>query len=452
MAVDEGAPFRHAIDWQSDAFYDREALDAEMRRVFDICHGCRRCFSLCDSFPRLFDLVDESETGEMDSVSSNDFKPVVDACTLCDMCFMTMCPYTPPHEWNLDFPHLMLRYRAVERREGKHATDASPRLAETDQNGRMGRYFAPLMNWGAKRDNKLTRPLMEKFAGIDRTADLPPFHTNTLVKRARANKLSVNKDAPAFGRKAVIYATCFSNYNRPEIGEAARAVLAHNGVETEVIYPECCGMPQLEQGDLARVAGKAKTIAATLNPWIDKGYDIVALVPSCALMLKLEWPLIEPDHEPVKKLAEHSFDITEYVVDIARKEGLAEGLKPLGGDVTLHMACHARAQNVGRKAADMLALVPDTDVDVIERCSGHGGSIGVTKTFHETAVKVGRPVARKAIEGANQYVASECPLAGRHIVDVMRREAEQKELGTAPLPANGESQHPIELFAQAYGL
>src|SRR5207302_9079754 len=176
---------------------------------------------------------------------------------------------------------------------------------------------------------------------------------------------------------AVLYATCFVNYNNPSIGEATRAVLARNGVETEVVYPRCCGMPQLEQGDLAAVAASARRVAASLGAWIDKGYDIIALVPSCALMLKFEWPLIVPDDPAVQKLATATFDTAEYLVDIARKEGLAPGLRPLGGDVTLHIACHARAQNMGPKAADLLRLIPETPVNVIERCSGHGGPWGV---------------------------------------------------------------------------
>jgi len=458
MAVDPNAPTRHPVAWREPEFFDEQALDTELRRVFDICHGCRRCFSLCASFPRLFDLVDDSETGEVDGVASADFESVANACTLCDMCFMTMCPYTPPHEWNVDFPHLMLRYRAKQFQDGKAPTSASPRLSETDKNGRLARFLAPLMNWGAKQNNRLTRPLMEKVAGIDRNARLPQYHNPSLVRRARRNPLEVNRAAPATGRKVALYATCFANYNAPAIGEAARAVLAHNGVESEVVYPRCCGMPQLEQGDIARVVKEARKTAADLTKWIDKGYDIVALAPSCALMLKLEWQLLVPGDAVIERLAAHSYDITEYIVGIARKEGLAEGLKPLEGGVTLHMACHARAQNVGQKAAEMLKLLPDTETKVIERCSGHGGSIGVTSDFHATALKVGKPAARRALEAGNHYVTSECPLAASHLVAGMEGLATTKNKDGSEneysqnLPEAGRAYHPIELFAQAYGL
>ena len=436
------APERHPIPWREADFHDRQKLDEELRRVFDICHGCRRCFNLCDVFPRLFDLIDGGDTGELDGVSSGDFKGVVDACTLCDMCFMTKCPYVPPHEFNLDFPHLMLRYRAVEAKEGKVGF-AARQLAKTDRNGRLGCSVAPLANWATDRGNRLTRPLMEAAAGIHREAELPKFHRPTLADRPAP--APVNRDAPAFGRKAVIYATCFGNYNGPDIGVAARAVLAANGVETEIVYPACCGMPQLESGDIAGVAETACAVAAELRGWIDKGYDVVSLVPSCSLMLKFEWPLIMPGDDNVIRLSRATFDISEYVVGIARKEGLARPLKPLDGDVAVHIACHARAQNMGRKAVEMLALVPDTKVSVIERCSGHGGAWGIGKDMFPVALKTGRPVARQAAGTKAAFIVSECPLARAHIVQGMER----LDGGG---PAVDGAQHPIQLIALASGL
>jgi glycerol-3-phosphate dehydrogenase subunit C len=438
------APTRHPIRWQDEDFYDPQKLDAELRRVFDICHGCRRCFNLCDSFPRLFDLIDESETGELDAVDSANFKPVADACTLCDMCFMTKCPYVPPHEFDLDFPHLMVRYRAVEKKQGK-VPFAARQLTETDRNGKLAAPVAPLANWATKCGNTLTRPVLESVAGVHRDAHLPRYHGKTFALRARKETPEVNRSAPAFGRKAVLYATCFINYNNPDIGAAARSVFARNGVETEVVYPSCCGMPQLEHGDLARVAANARKIAAELKPWIDKGYDIVSLVPSCSLMLKFEWPLIEPEDDNVTALSQATFDVAEYVVDMARKEGLADGLKPLDGGVTMHIACHARAQNMGQKATEMLKLLPDTEVKVIERCSGHGGSWGIMKDNFEVALKVGRPVARQAAENKSAFVVSECPLARDHVVQGMER----LDGGAAPVET---VQHPIELIARAYGV
>ncbi|MBU0725624.1 MAG: glycerol-3-phosphate dehydrogenase [Alphaproteobacteria bacterium] len=438
------APTRHPIAWTDPDFYDEAKLDAEMHRVFDICHGCRRCFNLCDSFPRLFDLIDESATGELDSVKSEDFKPVVDACTLCDMCFLTKCPYVPPHEFNLDFPHLMLRYRAVE-----HKKQGTPfvlkQVTETDRNGKMAAPVAGIANWATDTKNGLARGAMEKIAGIDKRADLPKFHAKTFTRAAKSDVPVVNTAAPAYGRKAALYATCFVNYNNPDTGMAARRVLAKNGVETEVVYPSCCGMPQLEQGDIAAVAEKARNVAREMKPWVEQGYDIVSLTPSCTLMLKFEWPLILPDDEDVKRLSAATKDISEYIVDIAKKEGLAEGIQALDGGVTVHIACHARAQNIGQKAAEMLRLIPETKVSVIERCSGHGGSWGIFKENYDIALKIGKPVSRQALKDANKYVVSECPLAGMHILQGMEAIDEK-----AAVPA--KSEHPVELFAKAYGL
>jgi glycerol-3-phosphate dehydrogenase subunit C len=438
------APTRHPIRWQDPDFTDRAKTEAEMERVFDICHTCRRCFNLCDSFPRLFDLIDNSKTGELDSVPKSEYAQIADACTLCDMCFMTKCPYVPPHEFNVDFPHLMLRYRAVEQKEGK-VPWARAQLGKTDRNGRLAAPVAGLANWASDERNSLTRPILEKAAGVDRHAALPQYNGRTFMMRTRKNPPARDASAPAAQRKAVLYATCFANYNNPGIGEATRAVLAKNGVETEAVYPQCCKMPQLEAGDLAVVAQAAREVAAELGTWIDKGYDIVALVPSCALMLKFEWPLVVPGDETVLKLARATFDVAEYVVDIAKKEGLAPGMSPLGGDVTLHLACHARAQNMGPKAAEMLRLMPEAKVNVIERCSGHGGSWGVMKENFETAIKVGRPVARQALREPTPFLAAECPLAGLHIKQGMEALAKDERVPD-------RSHHPIELLARAYGL
>ena len=437
------APIRHPLDWENPDFYDEAKLDEEMRRVFDICHGCRRCFNLCDSFPRLFDLVDESKTGELDSVDSKDFKKVVDACTLCDMCFLTKCPYVPPHEFNLDFPHLLLRYRAVEvRKNGVGAADRA--LTETDRNGKWATLISGAVNW-ATRVGSPVRGLEEKFAGIDKNAELPEYASQTLDARAKANPPARNDAGPAKARKVALYATCYGDYNDTSIGMAALAVLAKNGVEAKVVHPACCGMPKLEQGLIGEVAEAARKVAAAFAPYIDEGYDIVAPVPSCALMLKFEWPLILPNDESVKRLAAATFDLSEYIVDIARKEGLAEGMQPIEGGVAFHMSCHSRAQNFGQKGAELLNLIPQADVAVVERCSGHGGAWGYKKGNFETAMKVGKPAMRQLNTAGKKHVVSECPLAGIHL-----------EQGIAALGAEAPKPervgHPIVLMARAYGV
>jgi glycerol-3-phosphate dehydrogenase subunit C len=355
------------------------------------------------------------------------------------MCFMTKCPYVPPHPFQLDFPHLMLRHRAAEAKAGKKDFVAR-QLAEMDRNGAMAVPLSPLVNWGAKKSNALTRPVMDNLAHIDRDANLPAFASQTFLRTDKKTPGTVNAAAPAYGkRKAAIYATCFVNYNKPDTGMAARAVLNHLGIETKVSYPGCCGMPFLEQAEMARVAAQARKVSAELVKLIDEGYDIVAPTASCGLMLKFEWALVVPDDENVKRVAKSVFDIDEYVVSIAKKEGLPPGLKPLPEGVTVHLACHARAQNMGPKAAEMLRLIPETPVDVIERCSGHGGTFGVVKPTHAVAVKVGKPVFRAAAQKPRGHIVSDCPLAAQHIVANVEGPVKEPE-------------HPIQIMAQAYGL
>ena len=442
------APIRYPLDWHSEEFYDRAALDEEARRQYDVCHGCRRCFNLCDSFPRLFDLIDESESGELDTVSSDDFGPIIDGCTMCDMCFMTKCPYVPPHEFNLDFPHLMLRYRAVELKEKGKAPFTQNQLAQMDRNGSLAEKVSGLANWGSSKGNALTRPVMSATLGIDKNVELPKFTGETFMKRAEKSakngELEPNKEGTAQDRKALIYATCSVNYNNPGVGEAALKVLTHLGVSVKTDYPGCCGMPYLEQGNLEKVAQNAASVSAALRPYIDEGYDILTLTASCGLMFKFEWPLIVPDNEDVKALSAATRDISEYIVQIADKHGLPDGLQTIEGGVQVHLACHARAQNMGPKSADLLRLIPDADIGVIERCSGHGGTFGVMKDTHELAVKVGKPVARNVAKSEAKTIVSDCPLAAKHIVQGV----EYLDL-SAKLP---EAAHPVEVFARAYGL
>ena len=433
------APMRHPIAWQDDAFYDEAALDAELNRVFDICHGCRRCFNLCDSFPTLFDLVDEAPNESVEDLSAADKKAVVDECTLCDMCFMAKCPYVPPHEFDLDFPHLMLRYRAVEHRKGMTSLPDKA-LAETDRNGKLATLVPGIVNWASKEGSPL-RPLMEKAGGIDRRAHLPSF-ADTPLTHQQALVPPPNPDGPAFGKKVALYASCYGNFNDQTPGLAAIKVLAHNGVAVKIAYPECCGMPKFENGDLPAVAGAAERVAAHFAEMIAEGFDVVPLTTSCALMLKFEWPLLHPGHDAVAALAAATYDLSQYIVALAKETGLTP-ISEMQAKVGVHFACHARAQNMGPKAMEMLKLIPGMTPQMTERCSGHGGKWGIFAENFDTAVKVGRPAARNLVKDAPDYVVSECPLAGPHLKQVM-------ELSGLDAP-DERFGHPIELLAKAYG-
>lgn len=428
------APTRHPLDLEDPDFYNLDKIEEEMRRVSDICHTCRRCFNLCNSFPVLFDKIDEGATGEVESLTMDDFTQVVDNCTLCDMCYMVKCPYVPPHSFNIDFPHLMLRFKAALRKNGKLPM-IPQEISKIDRNSKIMGPLSKFINWATDEENKTARSIIEKTAGIHKAAKIPKIAKTTLI--AQKNDYPANPDAPAFGfKKAVVYTTCFMNYNSPDVGHKLLTLLAHFGVEIELAYPGCCGMPLLEQGNLDGVASSAKRISAHLSSF-EK--DIIALVPSCALMLKSEWPLLLTDNAQVLKTSKTTFDIAEYLMNITRDFGAPEGMKPLDNkDVTLHLSCHSRAQNMGQKAAQLLNLIPNTTVHIIERCAGHGGSWGMMVDHFDVAMKIGKPVFDKATQiGAT--IASECPLAKDHIAQ-----------GTKD--ANLRTCHPLELLLESYGL
>jgi len=331
----------------------------------------------------------------------------------------------------------MLRARAAQNANGEVPWVAK-QIRKTDRNGRLASSVAWLANWVTRTGNWFTRQVLQAFAGIHRRARVPKYHAKTLMRRAK----DWAKPTTAPARKVVLFATCSGNHNNPEVGVATHAILAKAGVEVAVANPGCCGMPQLELGDIAAVAQSAEKVSAELGKWIADGYDVVALTPSCALMLKFEWPLILHDHAGVKILAAATSDAAEYIVDLVKSGDLPGDMALLDGSVALHLACHARAQNMGPKAADLLELIPDSDVTVIERCSGHGGAWGMEVKNFPVALKIGKPVARKAVEIKAKFVASECPLAGDHIAQGM------EELD--PSTSVPRAWHPIELFAMSY--
>jgi Fe-S oxidoreductase len=435
------APTRHPLDWKSETFYDEDNLLAELERVFDLCHGCRRCVSLCQSFPTLFDLVDESETFEVDGVDKQDYWKVVDHCYLCDLCFMTKCPYTPPHEWNLDFPHLMLRAKALKhKRQGAGFRDRL--LTSTDL---MGSALArPVIATIVNSINKVTplRKLLDKSMGISHRAWLPEYSGKTMRQRlARQGKLT-NAEPQATSKttgKVTLYTTCYGNYSEPHLGEDIFAVYKHNGIEMTLAQMEkCCGMPKLELGDLQTVEKAKDANIPNLARLVDEGFDIIAPVPSCTLMFRQELPLMFPNDKDVQKVSKAFFDPFEYLM-LRHKEGkLNTDFRHSLGKISYHAACHQRVQNMGQKTRELLSLIPDTDVQIIERCSGHDGTYAVKSEFRAASEKIVRPVVRQINEATPDHYGSDCPMAGHHIENSL--ENRQK------------TEHPISLLRKAYGL
>src|SRR5262245_51992613 len=278
------APTRHRIDWQSPEYYDEGKLFEELERVYDICHGCRRCVSLCTSFPTLFDLVDASETLEVDGVKKDDYWKVVDQCYLCDLCYMTKCPYVPPHPWNVDFPHLMLRAKAVKYKKGE--TNLRDKLlSSTDALGKLASIPVVVQMVNTANRMPVARKVMESWLGIDKERVLPEYTSAKFRGRARPNAafpVRAGKNAPG---KVAIFSTCYVNYNEPGIGQDLLAVLAHNEIPAIVVEKEnCCGMPKLELGDLDAVERLKNGNIPVLTKLAHEGYAILTAIPSCTLM------------------------------------------------------------------------------------------------------------------------------------------------------------------------
>ena len=441
------APTRHPLAWKTAEFNDQHALDTELARIFDICHGCRRCVSLCGAFPTLFDLVDNGPTGEVDGVPREKYKDVVDQCYLCDMCYMSKCPYVPPHPWNVDFPHTMLRAKAVYFRT--HASPATDRfLTSTDKVGRLAGIPVVTQAVNVVNQGAPARVMMEKVFDVDRKAWRPDFATKKFRSAARSNSSAAVRDGAKTPGKVAIYSTCYVNYNEPGIGHDLLAILDHNGIPYHIVAKEvCCGMPKLEIGDLESVERLKNINIAPLAALARDGYAILAAIPSCTLMYKQELPLMFPDDVDVQLVKKAMWDPFEYLVARRRDGLLKDDFKQPLGTVSYHVPCHSRVQNVGRKTEEMLKSLPNTTVNTVERCSGHSGIWGTRKEFHAMAMKIGKPVFRNMAAVGPDYVSSDCQLAGHHIAQGIEQFAREALEGKAPKVA-----HPITLLRIAYGI
>lgn len=436
------APTRHPLDWRDPDFYDQTAIDAELSRVFDICAGCRRCVALCGAFPTLFDLVDATDSGEAHDVDHSAFPKVVDQCYLCDLCYMTKCPYVPPHPWNVDFPHLMLRAKAARYQRGEVAL-RDRLLSNTDALGHFAGIPIVTQAVNAVNETKPARAAMERALGVDRNAWLPSFATRKFRPHAKRSPEAPVREGERTPGKVAVYATCYVNFNEPGIGHDLLAVLEHNGIPYELVEKEaCCGMPLLEQGNLAGVAAKKEKNIPTLVRYAREGFALMAAIPSCVLMYKQELPLMFPDDADVRAVAEAFWDPFEYLVSRHKDGLLRTDFTQALGTVSYHVPCHGRVQNLGRKTYDALSLVPGTVLKVVERCSGHAGTFGVKKEFHETAMRIGKPVFKAMSEPSPAYIASDCQLAGHHIAQGIEE---------AGLP-HAELAHPLTLLRKAYGI
>jgi Fe-S oxidoreductase len=435
------APTRHPLDWKSAAFYDEGKAFEELERVFDICHGCRRCVNLCTAFPTLFDLVDASSTLEVDGVPKSSYGKVVDQCYLCDTCYMTKCPYVPPHPWNVDFPHLMLRAKAIKFRKGE-TSFRDRMLSSTDAMGKLNTIPIVVQAVNALNKNSAFRSILDGTLGVHRDRELPEYAARKFRSSFQESKSFPVKEGKNTPGKVAIFSTCYVNYNEPGMGHDLLAVLAHNEIPYVLVEKEaCCGMPKLELGDLESVRSLKEINIPGMAKLAREGYALFTPIPSCTLMFKQELPLMFPADADVQAVKESMFDPFEYFVLRAKDGLLKKDFKAKLGKVSYHVPCHSRVQNVGQKTREMLQMIPDTTVTTVERCAGHDGTWGVKKEYFEASMKIGRPVFRQMAAAGPDWISSDCPIAARHISQGIRQEAKAS-------PAA----HPLTLLRKAYGL
>jgi len=415
------------------AYHDEADLRAELTRVYDLCHGCRLCLSLCPSFPTMFNLIDARD-GDVAALTTTEQDQVVDECYQCKLCYVK-CPYVPPHEWQLDFPRLMLRAAAL-RPKSLREKLATQVLARTDQSGKLASLTAPLSNAALGRPGSPVRRLMDRTVGIAAERILPPYarvRFSTWFKRRTDRPLGRNEQ----GRVAV-FATCLVEYQNPAVGQDLVKVYEHNGIRCEL--PEgasCCGAPWLHSGEFDAFRKQAAKNVGVLAKAVREGKDIVVPQPTCGYVLKRDYPeyLKTPEAELV---GSHTYDAAEYLWKLHREDG-TELDTDFKGNVpattAYHVPCHLQAQNIGLRSRDLIKLT-GSKVTLVRKCSGIDGMWGLRSDNYELARKVAAPLRDELENAEAEVVVGDCQLANGAIT---------QETGTVPI-------HPLQLLARAYGI
>ncbi len=423
-------------------YWDKQELDSEFRRVVDVCNGCRLCDNLCPPFTDLFDRIDEEDDKQTAAgighenpvmqLTAADYKHTVDTCYQCKLCY-PKCPYTPPHEYQLDFPRLLLRAQAIDVKENGKSFKNRLRdsfLGDADKTAKIATTFNALFNWA--NTNPMTRSLMQSVVGVHKDKKLPHYYAEPFDKRAKKQGAPVATPVD----KVALYYTCLMNNNRPWVPEQFTEILQSHNVEVIVPPQECCGMPELGTGELDRVYPKVNRNIERLLPLVEAGYKIIAMSPSCSMMLRLEYEQYAQDKDAAKRLAAATLDPCEYLMQLHRRKLLktefpgAPTMK-----VSYHVACHLKVQNIGFQTRDLLKLIPGVEVQTIQQCSGHDGSWSMKQEYYEISLDAGKKLFKAIEREKPAKVASDCSLAHLHI-----------EEGTGEI-----ADHPIEIVYRAMG-
>ena len=413
--------------------WSRTQLDQETLRVYDICDGCRRCFNLCPSFNTLFDGIDRYDS-DVTKLAPAELEQVANECYYCKLCY-NHCPYTPPHQYELDFPRLMIAWKKqIVAENGARWRDRL--LVQTDLIGKLGGMVAPLANWMLQ--SRWVRRVMERVVGVHRDRQVLPFTAEALplwwARRTHARKEG------AFNGKVVLFASCMVNHQLTDVGKAVVQVLEKNDVQVALPDQQCCGMPSFDLGDIDAMAKAATANLASLKPWLDQGYDVVVPVPSCSLMLKREYPTLLPG-DGTAELSKRTFDICEYLMRLKRAGTLKTDFVRSPGRVTYHVPCHLRDQNIGFKSKELMELT-GAQVHVVERCSGHDGTWSAKTEYFGLSMGIAGKAVRDITKTPADLIASDCPLAALQL----------DQAGAAAHVGGRHTLHPIQIVRDAYGL
>jgi Fe-S oxidoreductase len=437
MALEQGDLTSVPVAWDEPEYWDAAALDAELRRQYDVCNSCRLCFNLCPAFPTLFGHFDSEQVdADPEKLTSGQVNEFVDLCYNCKLCFIK-CPYTPPHKFLIDIPKVVMRARAIETKA--NGVELRERLlSDPDHIGSIASRTASLTNFANR--NQLTRWLMDELLGIHRQKILPTFHAKTFARWFKKRFGSSTPNAGSTDKPRVaIFHTCIVNYNEPQIGRAMVGVLEKNAVEFTV--PEgqrCCGMPGLDSGRLDLALDDFRHNVRVLLPYVRNGYDIVVPEPTCGMMLKKEYVdyLKGEERAEAAEVAGRVYDLSEYLLRLKHQGKLNQDFTASPGRVAYHQPCHLKYQAIGARSLELLRLAASEVVFIDKGCSGHDGTWAMKKEYFDLAQRVARGLTKGVNEARPDLVVTDCSLAGMQITQGTGR----------------KTVHPVEVLARAYGL
>ena len=413
-------------------YWNPESLQKEITRVFEICHGCRLCFKYCDTFPTLFSLLDTKYDGDVTKITAPETRTIMDACFQCKLCEV-QCPYTPrdQHQFQLDFPKLVHRYDAhLARKQGLSLRDRV--LGDPDMAGWVARLSLGLANLMNRLP--MQRWFMEKVLGIHRHKKLPDFASSTFEKWADSQGLTGNKK----DCEVVLFQTCYVQNNEPEIGRDTVSVMRKNNVDLQCVNGlECCGMPRWEAGDLERLRAQAKANLDKLMPYVERGAKVIAINPTCSMMLRREYPeLVAPeDRRQAQQLAQAVMDPSEYLWSIRNEPRFSTDFRSTpGNSVGYHAPCHLRAQAVGFKGRDLLRKIPGVVPKTVTECCGHDGTYAMKVEGFDASRRVGERAFAGMKASESKVWSTDCPLAAIQF---------EQHAGVKPM-------HPMTILARAY--